>query len=281
MRPASLLRAWQMQPWMKRLSGLTLPPSTASRGVARWISSLPAHPASPTVSPERERDSMTNEAAPSSNTSPESSRKSRPDWSSWKTSGSGGQADFFASSESSYSDWVTESLRRSRLLRETLAHRIDGSAGGAWPTAQTHDGEGWPGKGTRERGGRQACLNVAVTTWPTPNARDHKGSLPLDARDRTMGTLDEAAERIFSLPPQTTPLTGQPSSQSNQNAPRRLNPIFVEWLMGWPPHYTNAQIALDAQAMASYRFAARSHFTSLCRTPGYRSPKNGGQNDCG
>lgn len=31
-----------------------------------------------------------------------------------------------------------------------------------WPTAQAHDGTGPPGKGTRERGGRQADLHVAV-----------------------------------------------------------------------------------------------------------------------
>jgi len=276
-----LLRAWQMKPWMKRLSGLTLPPSTASRGVARWISSLPAHRASPTVSPGRERDSTTNEAAQSSNTSPASSEKFSPNWSFWKTSGSGGQVDIFETSESSYSDWVTESLRRSRLLRETLAHRISASADSVWPTATAQDSCGsraGPEYGTKTRNAG-TTLTDAIRQWPTPNARDHKGILPLDARDRTMGTLDEAAERIFSLPPQTTPPPGQPSSKSNQNAPRRLNPIFVEWLMGWPPHYTNAQTALDAQAMALYRFAARSHFTSLCRTPGYRPPKNGDQND--
>jgi len=201
MRPASLLRAWQMKPWMKRLSGLTLPPSTASRGVAQWISSLPAHRASPTVSPGRERDSMTNGAGQSSRMSPESSRKSRPNWSFWKTSGSGGQADFFASSENSYSDWVSESLRRSRLLRETLARRISASADSVWPTATAQDSCGsraGPEYGTKTRN----AGTTLIRQWPTPNARDHKGA-PRDpkARGRTTGQLDEAAEVFFPPAP--------------------------------------------------------------------------------
>lgn len=38
--PRSWSRAWKTAPWIKRLSGMTLPPSMADRGVASWISSL-------------------------------------------------------------------------------------------------------------------------------------------------------------------------------------------------------------------------------------------------
>src|SRR4051812_33642834 len=48
-QPQSLLNAWKKKPWMKHLSGLTLEPSTVSRGVTRWIASLAAIPASHSV----------------------------------------------------------------------------------------------------------------------------------------------------------------------------------------------------------------------------------------
>lgn len=34
---------------------------------------------------------------------------------------------------------------------------------------------------------------------------------------------------------------GQESSGSGLSAPRRLNPIFGEWLMGWPTQWTKAE----------------------------------------
>jgi len=34
------------------------------------------------------------------------------------------------------------------------------------------------------------------------------------------------------------PTPGAPSSPSGQTSRRRLNPLFVEWLMGWPTGWT-------------------------------------------
>lgn len=45
LRPLSW-RGWRTRPWMTLLSGLTLEPSTAALGAARFVSSLPAIPAS-------------------------------------------------------------------------------------------------------------------------------------------------------------------------------------------------------------------------------------------
>ena len=42
MEPASWRRGWKKAPWMRHLSGPTLPPSTQLLGMAEWISSLPA-----------------------------------------------------------------------------------------------------------------------------------------------------------------------------------------------------------------------------------------------
>tara|TARA_R110000822_G_scaffold9781_8_gene37559 strand:- start:106 stop:900 length:795 start_codon:yes stop_codon:yes gene_type:complete len=71
-------------------------------------------------------------------------------------------------------------------------------------------------------------LGVKVKTWPTPGAADgekmplqHKGGNP---------TLEGAA-RASSTSPPAPKETGQ---ESPKNSGLRLNPLFVEWLMGFP-----------------------------------------------
>lgn len=69
------------------------------------------------------------------------------------------------------------------------------------------------GANPKSKGQTGQDLQAQVANWPTPSARDHKGSLPLDARNRTMGTLDEAAERKFRFtPPDLTIWDGRMSS---------------------------------------------------------------------
>ena len=52
-------RAWKRVPWLQHLSGRIWPPSTADAGVAQWISSWQASPASPTQQPENEGEQQT------------------------------------------------------------------------------------------------------------------------------------------------------------------------------------------------------------------------------
>ena len=51
-----------------------------------------------------------------------------------------------------------------------------------------------------------------------------------------MGSLDEAAERKFHYSPPAQPTPDGPESSK---ARRTLNPLFVEWLMGWPSGWTD------------------------------------------
>ena len=113
----------------------------------------------------------------------------------------------------------------------------------------------------RQQSGKQMSIEAAVMMWPTPASRDHKGSLPLGQRDRTMATLDEAAEQKFSHPGQMTPPPGQPSSPTTPSAPRRLSPIFVEWLMGWPINWTSARTDSGVQATEWCRWRRQSRST--------------------
>jgi hypothetical protein len=61
---------------------------------------------------------------------------------------------------------------------------------------------------------------------------------------------------------------GQASSESGPTLPRRLNPLFVEWLMGWPSQWTKAEpSASSAEETASWRFALQQHLCNLLDEP--------------
>ncbi len=99
----------------------------------------------------------------------------------------------------------------------------------SWPTPRATDGSNG---GPNQTGG---ALTPAATNqqWPTPGANDHKGSAKPGQR---RGQLDETAEQgsVNGHPLPATWLDGPESSQSGPTSRRRLNPRFVEWLMGWP-----------------------------------------------
>lgn len=66
-----------------------------------------------------------------------------------------------------------------------------------------------------------------------------------------------------SLPAlQTQP--GPESSSSGPTSPRRLNPIFGEWLMGWPSQWTKAEpSASSASETALWRSRLQQHLSCL------------------
>lgn len=84
----------------------------------------------------------------------------------------------------------------------------------------------------------------ASNTWPTPTAMNRPRSDETLEKCRTRRKekagqntvplyLEDLASRI-SLPAQQSETHGEKSSPDR----RSLNPLFVEWLMGWPPHWT-------------------------------------------
>lgn len=86
-----------------------------------------------------------------------------------------------------------------------------------WPTPQNRDYKG-AYKDGRRRKGHQYNLNDAVRKWPTPTARDRKdGSSDCGRKD----LLGQAVK---------------PSKNSGS-----LNPMWVEWLMGYPIGWTDLE----------------------------------------
>lgn len=91
-----------------------------------------------------------------------------------------------------------------------------------WPTPTARDASSGPGHAESAQGGPN--LRTAVQMWPTPAARDGfpRGYSPACTRKR------QAEGHSVQLPERVNLLERGP-----------LNPTWVEWLMGFPPGWTD------------------------------------------
>lgn len=198
LQPRSLSRSWKQASWLRRLFGLTLPPSTRDLGVERWIASLADSLASPTASPASAKASKT--SAGSGTTSSESfATLVHGAWCSKMS------ADFFRAEEwvpYSQAFPVSGSLSNGQLFqRERLVLRTAGSESSSWPTPNTmpeapNGGLDRGGGAIRARTTPQGLGDLAKSFWPTTNAADARTS-PDWPRKGGNPTLVMAADRFW------------------------------------------------------------------------------------
>lgn len=128
-----------------------------------------------------------------------------------------------------------------------------------WSTPRASDGE--KGGPNQSFGAGGTPLPSQAALWATPAATDgdkaprfHKGGNP---------SLPEQARSCPFFPQDLeTSTPGGPSSTPAPTSPRRrLNPEFVEWLMGWPSGYT--AFAASATEWSRYRQRMRGAFSKL------------------
>ena len=119
---------------------------------------------------------------------------------------------------------------------------------------------------------------VKITNWITPTATniDTRSEEAMEKRKKFRtsigrkttppGNLAEQVNSASSLQHQTQK-NGNQSSENTQDSPQpwknlRLNPMFVEWLMGWPLDYTGLT---DSEYLEteSYLYKQRMHLQSL------------------
>lgn len=174
--------------WTRHLSGLTLPPSTATRGAASWMESLAASRVRTCPSPA-DRQEYTAPEADSGLSTSESFAKFNPDGSLLKTSR---QSSLFQQEEP-YSENLPRSgsMRNGELFeRPMLALRIDGSGRLSWPTARAEDSES-----CGNHPGAVDSLTGATKDWRTPNTRDHHPQGPrLDHAQRKTTLVDQIGQ---------------------------------------------------------------------------------------
>ncbi len=148
-----------------------------------------------------------------------------------------------------------------------------------WPTPNVSDGEKAPnffsrGEGnpslpyaaktwatpkvsaggyTRDRGkagAERPTLAGQASLWSTPSVADITGGRTSRSGARKGEVmLNGQAKALSSRQVPATSTTGEASS----NAGRKLNPLFVAWLMGWPRGWTS----FDCSATALFHFKRR------------------------
>lgn len=115
-------------------------------------------------------------------------------------------------------------------------------------------------KGQTATGKRQVPLESQAQTWATPTSRDWRDGAMEAANVPTAGLLGRQVCRSSLLGP-VTETPGGASLTSTPNSPRRrrLNCLFVEWLMNFPLGWTG----FAPVAMGSWLCAVRSRFASF------------------
>lgn len=180
-----------------------------------------------------------------------------------------------------------------RLQNIALAAQMETSN---WPTPATRDHKGVD-RQEIDRGNARP-LNEVATAWSTPRASDAEkggpvqsfgaGGIPLPAQasqwqtptvgDVTGGhssrsgerkgepLLNEQARQASSLPAPPIERLGQSSPETTRDSsPPSLNPRFVEWLMGWPPGWTNFECS--EMALCVWKARMRSALSQLSSAP--------------
>jgi hypothetical protein len=136
---------------------------------------------------------------------------------------------------------------------------------GKWPTPDASEARlGFQDRSDPEKKGSQESLSTVAMLWPTP--RSHEvGEYQYSRGDKTkpVPTLTGAAS---SLPVHQTYPVGGISSKER----RSLNPLFVEWLMGWPPGWTLlgwTDFACSGTALSAYKQLMRCALSQLALPP--------------
>ena len=128
-------------------------------------------------------------------------------------------------SRAAFLTWKASGTASSHLLFQLVPsmHSTEGIEFGLWPTPTTQDNPQVRGQGKTLGTRRGTTLGGAVRVWPTPRASEYKDTGPVGSKSHTH-MLDRqylcaaAKEEAF------------PSG--------KLNPTWVEWLMGFPTGWT-------------------------------------------
>lgn len=227
-------RRWTKDRCIQRLSGRMPEPSTVERGLAEFMASLPVIPASPSPSQASDEEPKTRDT--SGPRSSASLGKWDPSSCSWRMS----QAMFdWASIECSVILPKSGSTRSGQLFERPMSElRTDESGCSSWPTAVAGDAKSCGAAAYSTASGRHSgtTLTDASRQWPTP---------------RTItGGAEKLKEQGINGNGAGTPLTvackqmhgrqdqKQTGAESPSTSGLRLNPRFVEWLMGFPDEWT-------------------------------------------
>lgn len=283
-------RGWKTRPWIGRLCGTISNPSTAARGVDSWISSLAGTHANRSALPGSSLGPMIQDTF--GLTFSALCEKSALDGFSSRTL----QLTLALDSTPCYPTFtaLATALRQGSLARRKSARPTSGSGCSSsenWPTVRSHEAGDYQRDGGKA-GMERDTLTGAVKNWPTPNTPNGGRAMrpeDIQAKGATAGgkrqVMLENVAKLFPTPHardadkwnnrapgherqvqlsgfchafHPAPETPGPGATSS-NGRRRLNPLFVEWLMGWPLGWTDC----GAVVTGSYRAWRATHWSAL------------------
>jgi hypothetical protein len=251
------IRSAEKSSWLDRKTGQSRPsqsgttpePLTVSLGVAPLMSSVVGSRVSPSAKQGNKKQSKTTET--SGPIQSESFARYDQESSSWRTS-----PDLFGSTSLvSWETWPKQGTMQNGACweRETSELHTSASGSGSWlatPTAQPYgSNSGGQNSGLKRHSLQSMAKN---NLWPTPQARDYKGvpgnnfnmsSLPRavnqwptpTARDHKDGTKESCQNVPVNC------LLGRAVHVDSTSTTGSLNPLWVEWLMGWPIGWTGLE----------------------------------------
>lgn len=158
-------------------------------------------------------------------------------------------------------DWKGSGPTLERKDGQMRGDRLDYATEQLWSMSRSSDGE--KGEPNQAFGAGGTPLPAQATQWMTP--RSHEvGNYQYSKGDKTrpVDTLTGQAMAIYSRLARVIVKTGKPHSKER----RSLNPLFVEWLMGWPHGWTLAvwiDFACSATALCLYRQRMRFALSQL------------------
>ncbi|XHE14062.1 hypothetical protein PCC82_04750 [Agrobacterium deltaense] len=137
--------------------------------------------------------------------------------------------------------------------------RLDYATEQLWTTPSTGDGQ--RGGTITENMSGTSLVQQVNTLWATPTSLSF-GESHQPGNSRSYNLNMAHAEGIYSRLGPTKSKDGEKSSPER----RSLNPLFVEWLMGWPPGWTLlawTDFGCSAMEFTHWRQAMRSALLSL------------------
>lgn len=261
MRLHSLRAAWKRAPWMRRLSGLTSPPSTLALGAEQWIASLRASRASRTAKPEAARVSRTN-AGYGPTLQELFASLVHGSWCSKTLQGSFLPADSLPYSQT-WPRWG--SMRNGECyLREAWVPATGASECSSWATPNAHDGRR---PGVDDKSTQGGNLQRDAATWATPDCNTStysNGTMGPNIRQQTAHWTTPQAHDVTARG-----LGQQPSAAAG-------NACLARDAMTWPtPRSTDGPKGGPNQAGSKGDLMLPS-FTAHWPTPAARIAKGGG-----
>lgn len=251
-------RGWQTRRWSRLLFGAaTLRNLTGGNGMGPWTESLRESRASRTASPGSALGQRMSETYGLRLLG--SLKRLNPNSCFLKTSAA--QQDFFSNTLGENWSERVGGLRLDYSARQKLARRIGGKDSSCWPTPKSRDWKG--GQGTKQK----QDLDKICERWPCPSSppaprtsTDGATSSTDGRNSRRLWPTVRAAEAYQGLEAaraykeagfkQPTLRSGKKRNKSTYDTTlttaaaaitgkKRLNPAFVEWLMGWPLGWTD------------------------------------------